>query len=994
MSTEHTPSLYTIPSGIPFLDTLAGGLMERSNGDPATLAHMLVLLPTRRACRALRESFLRHSEGRPLLLPRMQPLGDIDAGEFIPPAIMETAQDIPPAMQPLRRQILLARAIAALPDFTRGPAQDMALAETLGRLMDRVHTEGLNLKDLPGLVDTERFASHWQITVDFLTILSEHWPRILCENGMIDAADRRVRVIQALTAHWNVRAPGYPVIAAGSTGSIPATANLLKTIAFIPDGYVVLPGLDTDMDAESWKAVTEGHPQATLKQLLKRMGCTRTNVQIWPHSSGTQERNNAARRFLATETMRPAPAAAAWQSLSPPENIRRTLPESIKDIRRYDCGTSQEEALLIALLMRETLETPGKTAALVTPDRNLARRVTAACRRWNLDIDDSGGHPLTTTPAGTYIKLCAETCRDNLRPGKLMALLKHNLCKNGPVGIESARTLEQSLLRGPSPRPGIDGLRRRIAEKRTDMNNTAIQQVETLVETLEPLMKSLLAMMKDKNICPFPEFLDAHIALCESLAGGPDNLWQDEDGEAAAKFLSDLRRHAKLIPDCTAGDYTGILNRLMESVTVRPTWGTHPRLIILGQLEARLVQADRIILAGLNEGTWPPDPGTDPWMSRPMRAAFGLPAAERAVGQAAHDFVQGFCAGEVFLTRSQRINGAPSVPARWLQRLDTVLQALDIPPETLTNGPHRNWLETLDRTKDVRPCQRPDPRPPLSDRPRRLSVTGIEEWLRDPYALYARNILRLKKLEELEKSVDVAERGTLLHDILENFSREYPDRLPDDAEARLIAIARKIIDRRSDDPHVWSLWFPRFLRIASWLIRHETEWRTPGTSIHTEARGAIELRGPGGTFTLTARADRIDTRPDGSASIIDYKSGGTYSSKALREAALPQLPLEAAILHSRGFENIPAHTVENLSYWILTGGREAGKITILEGSEAVTQASETAVKGLENLIRIFDNENTPYYSVPRLDRPPRFSDYTHLARIQEWAAPGESEDAA
>ncbi|MEZ5919612.1 MAG: hypothetical protein R3D66_06895 [Alphaproteobacteria bacterium] len=466
----HRSGIFSIPAGIPFARALAAQLLFETQDNPENLSRYKILLPTRRACRTLQESFLRLSEKQAVLLPRLQPLGDVDEDELslslAGQAGLSRFLEIPPAMPPLQRQILLARLIAGRQDFTQGFDRALALASALGRLMDQIHTEGLDMGDMATLVPDE-FASHWQITLRFLEILSIEWPKILAESGLIDAADRRNRLINALSDFWEEHPPEMPVIAAGSTGSIPATGRLLGVIAGLPQGRVVLPGLDTQMDAQSWDALEETHPQFGLKQLLERIAVSRQTVKLWP----AQDQDHSAgpvRRMLASEIMRPAATSARWMDLGQDATQKQLLETALAGISLYECDHERDEAELIALLMRETLEIPGKTAALVTPSRTLAQRVRAAAKRWNIALDDSAGRPLSRTQAGTFALAVHEAARTALAPVALLSLLKHPLCRTelDPAIYRAAITaLEKDALRGMRPAPGLQGLAARLGKK-------------------------------------------------------------------------------------------------------------------------------------------------------------------------------------------------------------------------------------------------------------------------------------------------------------------------------------------------------------------------------------------------------------------------------------------------------------------------------------------------------------------------------------------------
>lgn len=991
------PAVFTIPPGAPFVDALAAGLMAEAGGDPLALARMTVLLPTRRGCRALHEAFLRRAEGRPLLLPRMRPLGDLDpddlmgGGEEV--ADGGFAAELPPAMPPLRRQLRLAREIldaAVGPDGTPPTAEQAArLAAELARLLDQVQTEQLSLDGLERLVP-EDYAAHWQRTIDFLALLRERWPALLQEEGCLDPAERRNRLLAAQAEAWRRNPPKDPVIVAGSTGSIPATAELMAVVAWLPTGWVVLPGLDRDAEEAEWRAIRDDpvHPQHGMAVLLERLGLDRAAVADWPLHGVTQTPPTRAR--IVAEAMRPAPTTESWREIRgriDPERWRLAL----RGVRRIDCPGPQEEAGVIALLLRHALEQPERRAALVTPDRELARRVAAELRRWNVDIDDSAGRPLGDTPPGAYLRLVAELVAEAAAPVPLLAALKHPLaaCGHEP-GVFRAlvRRLERAVLRGPRPAAGLAGLLRATAHAEDEHRDELVALVETLNDILAPF--DALAHRQRADVA---ELLEAHVTAAERLARTPDlpgaaRLWAGDAGEAAAGFVAELGQAAAAFAPIPGRQYPALFARLMSGIVVRPRYGGHPRLAIWGPLEARLQHADLLILGGLNEGIWPPEPAVDPWLSRPMRRDFGLPPPERRIGLAAHDFAQALGAPEVVLTRSLRVEGTPMVPSRWLQRLDGLLDSVGLADALERPTLPLAWQGMLDRPAAVRPAAPPAPRPPVHARPRRLSATQVETWMRDPYATYARHVLRLKKLDPLDADPGAADRGTFIHQALERFVTAHPGPLPADALDRLLACGREAFGPALDRPAVWAFWWPRFERIARWFIEQERKRRGELAASFTECRGEMELSGPAGPFLLTATADRIDVLRDGRLVILDYKTGQPPKPNDVALGFSPQLPLEAAIAASGGFPGVPTGAIAELAYWRLSGGDPAGEISAMRADAAALAAEAKA--GLERLIAAFDDPATPYESRPRADSAPRFSDYEHLARVREWSAIGDA----
>jgi len=1001
------PAVFNIPAGQSFADSLAQGILERARDNPLALADCLVLLPSRRACRTLRDAFLRLSGGDAVLLPRLQPIGDVDADEvtLLLAGDADAAEqgvramlDIPPAVTPLARQLLLARAI-----LQAGTAQSfdqaVALAADLGRFLDEVQTEGLSFEGLHNLVP-EDFAGHWQKTLEFLKILTEHWPAILAERGVIDVAARRNLLLQAQTEAWRRHPPSYPVIAAGSTGTVPAARALLALAARLPQGQLVLPGLDQALDAESWDKMGEDHPQHNMKKLLAAVGIDRADVQPWPLIA-TPVVNHARVRLL-TEAMRPADTTDHWRKLTPHD----IPPTALQGLTRIDCDTPQEEADVIALILREALETEGKTAALITPDRRLARRVSLSMRRWGIEVDDSGGQPLTELPAGSWLMLCAEMAEENMAPVTLLALLKHPVMA-AALPPEELRgmvyLLDRLVLRGPRPDGGFDGLRDAIAVLDEKHHAGSKARLLDWLDKIEARMNPFVGMMAAGRAENFRDLLQSHIQMAESLAAtlereGAERLWVGEAGEAASRLLQDLMAAAHDIPPILPAHYVPLLRGLAKSVTVRPRYGTHPRLYIMGQVEARLYCADMVILGGLNEGTWPDLPAHDPWMSRPMRRQFGLPAPEKSLSLSAHDFVQAAAAPEVFLTRARKVDGTPTVPARWLLRMEAVLKAVGMAFNDADAHRYRQWRHDMDMPAEIRPVSRPAPAPPLAARPRKLSVTRIESWMRDPYQIYAQYVLGLKAFDPLDADPGGAERGTFIHKALEDFIKAYPDRLPDNAAEKLIGFGKQALTEMKIPQEVEAFWWPRFEKIARQFVQQEAAWRHEARPFKTEVSGEWVFDSVGGPFTLSGKADRIDRMRDGAYAVIDYKSGATPSKGDVRQGLSPQLPLEALMLAKGAFDGIPAGDTAELMYWKVTGsGQKPVEQVTLSGKDfSVADMTAAAEDGLLTLVEKFDDPATPYLSQPRAEAKPKFSDYNHLARVREWGLSGddEGEDAA
>ena len=973
-------NVFTIDAGRGFAASLVHGLISRlrPQEDPLALARAVIFLPTRRAVRALSEEFARQLNGA-VLLPDIRALGDVDEDELT----LDPGSDdltLPPAIAPLRQRLLLAQLVQRW-SLHRGEgisfAQATALASSLAAFLFEIQTANASLERLDTLIDGT-LAAHWEEVRNFLLLLREAWPPVLAAEGAMDPAARRNLALDTLGLSL-ARFGSGPVIAAGSTGSIPATARLLSAIADLPHGAIILPDLDRDLDEDSWNRLDAGHPQFGLKQLLVALGTTRAEVPAWQ-----EPEQQAARRVLVRQALLPAPVTDAWQRLA--QTGTTSLLPGLAGLTLIEAANPSEEALVIALALRRSLIENHATAALVTPDRKLARRVAAELRRWDIDIDDSAGRPLAHTPPGEFLCLLSETAECGFAPVSLLALLKHPLaaCGQSPAAFRQfARMLDLTALRGPTPDAGLAGIAERIPG---DLK----AHFARLWETLAPLEQLLVNPQVD-----LAEALQIHVAVAEALAAsdvetGSARLWQGEAGRVAIGLLHDLHAAATTLPPITPNDYLTLFRQLAREHTVRPIYGSHPRLFILGPLEARLQRFDLTIMGGLNEASWPQAANNDPWLSRPMRHTLGLDAPERSIGRAAHDFATLVCGERVLLTRSLKADGAPTVASRWWQRLAQLTTGLGL-YERLRDDTLLEIARQIDRPdQPSAPLSRPNPTPPVSVRPRSLSVTEIETWLRDPYAIYARHVLKLKPLDTLQGEFGPRERGIAIHDALEQFTKEFPDTLPADCEARLIAIGEAIFASLNLPRAEQALWLPRFRRAAIWFVAEERERRKDIARFHTEVSGQIVLQGPSGTFTLRARADRIDELKSGGAAILDYKSGQPPSNRQVSTLLAPQLPLEAAILDAGGFDSTGPLSPRQLVYVRFSGGADAGAIGIVP-EDAARLAVEATTKLIARIAE-FDDPKTPYLPRVRPFRADDEGDYDHLARVREWSMSGWEAD--
>ena len=1031
------PNIFNIPASAPFLPVLsealrAGRLVPGfpASRDPLELARATLYLPTRRAGLLAREVFLDRLDGDAAILPRIVALGDLDEDEiaFAEAAtgdLAEAALALPPAIAPLERRLLLAelilqwantpevRGAQGSPLIANTPSAALGLADDLARLMDDMTTRQVAWDKLDRLVPDD-LDPYWQLSLRFLKIAREVWPALRNERGAIEAAERRDRLIEAEARR--LAGSDAPVIAAGSTGSMPATAKLLATIAQLPHGALVLPGLDTDLDDASWALIAgnadddshdgapaAGHAQFAMHALLARIGITRSDVE----SLGVRAPHG--RELLVSEALRPAATTERWQARAKTKDFDAAAGKTLASLTMIEAANAEEEALAIAVALREALETKDITAALVTPDRALARRVVAALARWDVQVDDSGGDSLADTQAGLFARLAVEAALGGLEPVTLLALLKHPLLRLGAAAgahNTAIATLERGLLRGPRPRPGSDALAQALATFRNNRDQLHRSDPRWLIADDEFDVAADLVTRLGAALAPLETLKSRNQPLATLAAHHRDviaTLGADDKGDIAAFSGNDGSALARAFEELTTStaaaglavarsDYAELFHASIGDRVVRRPEIRDVRVHIYGPLEARLQTIDRVVLGSLNEGTWPPETRSDPWLNRPMRRDLGLDPPERRIGLSAHDFAQALGQPEVILSRAAKLAGAPTVTSRFVQRIAALAGARW--DEVLKRG--NNYLalaRALDHPAAVKSAERPAPKPKPEARPLRLSVTAIEDWLRDPYTIYARTILRLQPLDAVDTPPGARDRGTLIHAAIGDYTELFAAKPPADPMKELLALGEKHFAALADFPEARAFWWPRFVRIAQWFAQWDGARRANLATLHAEIRG--ELKFPVGKreFTLSAVADRIEQRADGSYAILDYKTGAARTEKQVRTGLAPQLTLEAAILRGGGFNAIAAGSVSEIAYVTLKGGEPAGKpneINFKEG-DANSQADH-ALARLKGLAARFEDEATPYRSLVHPMWKTRYGDYDHLARVKEWSATGGGDE--
>ena len=969
---SHTSRVFGLAPGVDFPSALIAGMRARLAGKPPhAVAQVDLIVNTRRMERRLRDIYDAGPAG---LLPRIRLLTDLDG---LAPRLAP-----PPATPPLRRRLELIQLVSRLLDTDThlAPRSSLyGLSDSLAALFDEMQSEGVTADAITDL-DVGEQSGHWERAQRFIRIAQTFLDQA---ESPPDPEARQRLMVTRLIAHWQDHPPMRPVILAGSTGSRGTTELLMHAVARLPQGAVVLPGFDTDMRTAVWQTLDPGdslppedHPQYRFRQLMRRLNLRSGDIRPWSDMPAP----SPARNRLVSLSLRPAPVTHAWLSEGPKLT---DLDQATENVTLVEAPTPRIEALAIAMRLRKAVD-DGQTAALITPDRMLTRQVTAALDRWNVLPDDSAGTPLQLTPPGRLLRHVAALFQRPLDAEALLTLLKHPLTHSGADRNEHqlhTQLLEEQIRRSGLPYPTartLTDMAQGIGDKLMD-GAAFLRWAEWVAATF--------AACDVAGEKPLPEWVGDHHDLAQRITAGatcddPRELWNREAGREAHRVMSDLMAHADHGGEMAASDYSDLVGALLSGSEVRNPDDPHPRIMIWGTLEARVQGADLVILGGLNDGTWPEAPPPDPWLNRQMRARAGLLLPERRIGLSAHDYQQAIAAPEVWLTRAIRSDEAETVPSRWLNRLENLLNGLpQVGGPDAWTAMHARGAYWIDQTtaleattrRDLAP--RPSPQPPVAARPAALFVTDIKHLIRDPYAIYAKHILRLRPIDPLVQSPDAPMRGIILHKIMEQFVKSTLSDPTLMTRAHLLAIARSVLEGDAPWPAARVMWLARIERVADWFIAREADRQGYSHPAGFEAKGHITFEDLG--FTLSCYADRIDQSDKGDALIYDYKTG-TPPSRREQEHFDKQLLLEAAILEQGGFDQIGAVPVAHAAF-IGLGSNPAEVSAPLD-----EEPPHKVLAGLHALISKYMQVSQGYTARRMVKTDAEAGNYDQLARFGEW----------
>lgn len=953
-----TKNIFNIEYHNSFTDDLVKGIFERFGKDSFILSKIKIFLPNRRSCLALREAFLRNCDNNAMLLPSIKPISGIGFEDTI---LFEQTNkellDLPPVVSDFESKIILTKLIykwqCSKDNKSVGNySQAAQLSGELKNLLELTHQHKVDLRDIAEIVPAD-LANHWQSTLEFLNIIINNWPAILEDQGLINSYDYQEKVLSVFTKSLQSKSPEYPIIVAGSTGSTPFIADFIKSISDIDNCYIILSGLDTRTDPEIIDSQSPTHPQYYLNKLINHLQIDYTNVKRWIES----EKENIIKSDLIRNIMLPSNLTARWQEF-------REKPIKIDNLTIIETDNSFEEAKAIALILKETLQTPKKTACVVTQDRELAKQISFNMQKWDILINDSSGVELKNTPVANFFKLIAQMAKSRFAPIDFLSCLKHPLASMGlkPGQVKPiVREIELKILRGVRPQNFL-----------FELEKIAPEWFCQIIQSGEKFASSLNS--KDASL---EEIIQNHIEFAYKIAKTDQdlaeiNLWGRDYGEQFKNWFDDFLNHASYLEDFHPSSYLGVFDAFLSGIKWRPKYGFHPRVSILTPMEARLQHFDVVILGGMNEGVWPQNINPDYWLNNSIREKLDLPNIQSDIGKSAHDFAKLFCFPNVYISRAEKSGTSHNIASRWLLKLDAILKISNSTNYVKPKQDWTNWASVLENPSNIEYSQPPCPKPAVKYRPKKLSVSTISKLMRNPYDVYASKILKLKPLDKIDQDPNNADFGNIVHDILDIYNKGHSLSANFDQNYQtLINIGNDRFSQKSIPDSLRLMWWLKFESLAKWFVEEDSERRKIVSKIYSEITGELIID----DYTITAKADRIEImKNSNTAQIIDYKTGSIPSKKDIVNGFAPQLSIEAIMLDNNAF-GVPTKT-QLIEYWKLN------KDSKINGfSSNLEELLNSTEQGIKKLINTFNKESTPYLYKPTSYNDSYDTEYDHLSRV-------------
>jgi ATP-dependent helicase/nuclease subunit B len=941
-----------VPSNYNFLESIYLYLINTFENN-LNLSNVTILLPSRRSANELKRIFLNNSKSTSIILPIMKAIGDVDYDDMllnnIDINILYSHNELTKPVSNVKYKLLLIKKIL---DNYKDINIDIAinLSKELNTFLSDVEKNELKLDDLDNLVD-EEYALHWQKILFFLKNFGEKWQNFLKENNIISKNTNILKTIEVYTKLFKVNPPKNPIIIVGNFVSIKSTMNLIKTISKYNNTYFIFKGFENTLNTDELKEINELHSHfhfnCIVEELnIKNIKNIKYNICKIVDDNITATINNA---------MLPSNLTYKWHAI---DNVAK-----LNNVKCVECDEFNDELNIIIFYLLNYIANNGLKNIAIIANVDYAHQIELHLKKWNLPFNNNFGKRFLFNNLVQYLFLILNVYSSNFAPEYLLALLKNNFTYFSYTKNElECKTLlfEKNILDGKTNKNGMTSYKKNV-EYMMDGKTELSEFLENIESYFEPFKKD------DFNL---KELIYLHLNIAEKISDGAD-LWFSKDyNNKVFEFFQDLVEQSDCIEVINIQDYISLLAYLLSEQSYSEKYSIYPAINIISLQESRLINYDLVIVPNLNDGVFPVNIATDPYMSKSMRLKFGLPIKEVEIGEVCYDFIQLLSQKEVLLSRSSKMNGETTTKSRFLQRLETFLECKKLALDKCKSivNTYREYADIQYNIINDIYKKRPNPLN-QEEKLTRLSATNIETLAKNPYDIYARKILKLYRLNIIRKINAAINIGTITHKIFEIYCKEY-----EKYRDNIVELVNDVLEKSFvDDKISMELYFDKLVGIINEFIKIDSVARQNNYKILTEEK--LDHIIDEENFKIYAIIDRIEIL-NNNVKIIDYKTGGLPNFNDIIYGEKLQLSIEALILSKNSFniEDLEYLKIESDKYTVVPNEKQKDKIKI---DELLKNTEEFILK----LVKFFNSGLNGYVAT---SRNKEYSDYNILSRVNEW----------
>ena len=911
--------IYNIPSHYSFIDVLAQGLSNKYQKYPLKLSKYSIFLPSYDDCKEFQRCLIYYSKKQKLLMPRILLLERSKATLHNQFMKIITLNNPPPVINTKKRQALLTKVVLnninKYNNFKEPltPTNAFKMAQNLMYFLDEIQISNFDYKKLFGKIPNQ------------ISNIINIWSDIIKYSKEIEAHQYHAMASKLLTIHWKQNPPLDPVIAAGFNECNPTTLHLLKNIYMLKKGYIIIPGFD-----KSIYNVPHSHPLYAHKKFLKKFNLRNNQVKIWPHLKICQPSGNLrhAKIFLNSIKIKP-------------KKINKNKKINIKII---ECDNNQEEAIAVALKIREEITLSKKNISLVSPNKNLFKIVKYELKRWNIYCDHKE-KSLKDTIHGELILILLKVTMNPYEPNSLLALLKHPIIykKNQSSWIKE---LETKILRNTKLAKGINPL----INASLRYKNTTNQLIK-LNNILSPLIKTL-----QQKYTSLPNVISTIIIVYKNIVYKKDQTWSQIIEEKIINFFTEIKNNYSYFNKIKSKDVYEFFVTILKNYIYSNKTKHNIHLSFLDPKEARIRQTTVTIISNLNEEIWT-EKKIEDWIGLIKRNKLGLISQEERIGISAHNFYQIFSGNKVILTRSKRNEGNKTIPNKWLKNIINNIQNSEI--KLIFCKKTLDIIKNIEQSYkcNVPSYKAPQPYPKIEYRLKTaLSTNQITILMNDPYSFYVKYILKINPIKDVISLIVASiNQKIIFHKALEEFIKKNIKTSKNEAYKNLLDIGKKLF--QSINHHIESkiFWWHKFQKISKWFINQQ-KILSPIKS-WTKIKKTSNIKINEDLFRITADADRIDFFKTEYFNIINYK---ITKPQKIKQKLINKLSLEELIFNKSNnfFKKKKKYSLNNLTLWWLKGENNEGKIEIINNN--MQKIINQNLKDIKNIIKYYNNQCIPY----------------------------------